>query len=108
MTRANAGRRLENGRGIRRQPGGLVGLAARSRAPSARRPDWPALRAALDELGRLVGVDTLVVEIHRADRPEPFLFIHTDEQMRRWELARSIRLALDQALAAELARVEAA
>jgi hypothetical protein len=57
--------------------------------------DWHALRSALRDLGRLLNFDPLTVEVHRASQPEPFSWITQPEQRRRWERARSLRLALD-------------
>ena len=59
-------------------------------------PESPALRDALAELRRVLGIG-LEIEPHRAtDRP--WSWIAEDYQYRRWQLSLQLRLALDAAL----------
>jgi hypothetical protein len=60
--------------------------------------DWLELRAAANELGRILGYDGITIEPHRIRDGRPWSWITTDEQMRRWELAKRLADELDAAI----------
>ena len=61
--------------------------------------DYVELRAALCELGRILGFDSLVVEPHRVRNDQPWGWIAYEEELQRWRQAWRLAASLDAALA---------
>ena len=94
----------------RHPPVSAVRIWARIRQLQARElgeADYAELRAALSELGRILGFDSLVIEPHRITDDLPWRWITDETQTARWRQAWEIATALDTALAPSAAQVPA-